>query len=532
MTVQHDVVNDSNTDDLYDLVVIGGGINGVGIARDAAGRGLKVLLVEKGDFAGATSSASSKLIHGGLRYLEYYEFRLVREALAERERLLAIAPHIAWPMNFVMPHVASLRPRWMIRTGLFLYDRLGGRISLAKSKAVVLTNSILGQPLKDMFSRGFTYSDAWVDDARLVLLNALSAQKHGAVLLPRVSFEQAKRVDNEWQIEIKPTEAHPYLEQVSCHIRAKMLVNASGPWVSQIQAKIQTEDTTLAKEPEAKGQIRLVQGSHMVVARCYEGDHAYILQHTDRRVIFMLPYERDYTLIGTTDLPLADPNQLPKMTDAEVEYLCGAVNHYLEKPLTPEDVIWRYSGVRPLMDDGDVENASAVSRDYELKIEAVDGQAPLLTVMGGKLTTYRKLAETALDDLAPFCTNLPAGWTDKEPLNGGDIPQGWYGFAAWQAEFIQQYPQLDPEFLAGVTRRYGTLTSEVVGSAQSMADLGQYFGGGLYEAEVHYLRRVEWAWQAEDVLWRRTKCGLHMSEAERALFKEWFDSLPKPVAVS
>lgn len=530
MTMQNDVVKE-NTDDLYDLVVIGGGINGVGIARDAAGRGLKVLLVEKGDFAGATSSASSKLIHGGLRYLEYYEFRLVREALAERERLLAIAPHIAWPMNFVMPHVASLRPRWMIRTGLFLYDRLGGRISLAKSKAVVLTNSILGQPLKDMFTRGFTYSDAWVDDARLVLLNALSAQKHGAVLLPRVSFEQAKRVDDEWQIEIKPTEAHPFLEQTSSHIRAKMLVNASGPWVSQVQAKIQNtppaDEGHKKKSAEEIGQIRLVQGSHMVVPRCYEGNHAYILQHTDRRVIFMLPYERDYTLIGTTDLPLDDPNQLPKMTDEEVDYLCGAVNHYLEKELTPADVIWRYSGVRPLMDDGDVENASAVSRDYELKIDDVDGKAPLLTVMGGKLTTYRKLAEHAMDDLAKFCTNLPVGWTDKEPLDGGDIPQGWNGFAAWQSEFIQQYPQLDQEFLASITRRYGTVTRDVLGNAQTMADLGQYFGGGLYESEVHYLRSHEWAWQADDVMWRRTKCGLHMSEGERAAFTQWFKSLPE-----
>lgn len=532
MTLQNDCITDKRPETLYDLVIIGGGINGVGIARDASGRGLKVLLVERGDFAGATSSASSKLIHGGLRYLEYYEFRLVREALAERERLLAIAPHIAWPMSFVMPHVASLRPRWMIRTGLFLYDRLGGRISLAKSKAVVLKNSFLGQPLKEFFSHGFTYSDAWVDDARLVVLNALSAQQHGAVLLPRVSFEEARRVDNEWQIDIKPTDMHPHPEQVCRYIRAKALVNASGPWVSHIQAKIRSDHRAQTTPAVDKRHIRLVQGSHMVVPRCYEGDHAYILQHTDRRVIFMLPYERDYTLIGTTDLPMEDPNQLPKMTDAEVDYLCGAVNHYLKKPLMPNDVLWRYSGVRPLRDDSDVQNVSAVSRDYELKIDTLDDKAPLLTVMGGKLTTYRKLAEHALDDLARFYPNLPEGWTDREPLNGGDIPQGWRGFLVWQADFIQKYSGLDAVFLASITRRYGTLTAEVLGDAKSMSALGQYFGGGLYEAEVHYLRRVEWAWQADDVMWRRTKCGLHMSEVERNVFTTWFDSLRKKIVAS
>jgi glycerol-3-phosphate dehydrogenase len=529
MTLQNDSITKNQLETLYDLVIIGGGINGVGIARDASGRGLKVLLVEKGDFAGATSSASSKLIHGGLRYLEYYEFRLVREALAERERLLAIAPHIAWPMNFVMPHVASLRPRWMIRTALFLYDRLGGRISLAKSKSVVLKKSFLGLPLKESFSHGFTYSDAWVDDARLVVLNALSAQKHGAVLQPRVSFETAQRVGDEWRIEIKPTDMHPYPEKVCHHIRAKVLVNASGPWVSHVQAKIQSENRVKPTPAMDQQHIRLVQGSHMVVPRCYEGDHAYILQHTDRRVIFMLPYERDYTLIGTTDLLMEDPDQLPKMTDAEVDYLCGAVNHYLKKPLTPNDVLWRYSGVRPLREDSEIQNVSAVSRDYELKIDTIDEKTPLLTVIGGKLTTYRKLAEHALDDLSLFYPDLPEGWTDQEPLDGGDIPQGWRGFSAWQADFIHQYSGLDAAFLASITRRYGTLTHDVLGNAESMSALGQYFGGGLYEAEVLYLRRVEWAWQAEDVMWRRTKCGLHMSEAERVFFTTWFQSLPKVV---
>lgn len=521
--------HDSHVDAIehhYDLAVIGGGINGVGIARDAAGRGLKVILIEKGDFAGATSSASSKLIHGGLRYLEYYEFRLVREALAERERLLAIAPHIAWPMTFVMPHVASLRPRWMIRTGLFLYDRLGGRISLAKSKSVQLANSILGKPLKTMFSHGFTYSDAWVDDARLVILNALSAQQHGATLLPRVSFEQARRVGGEWQIDLQPGATHPAPDTVPRQVHARMLVNASGPWVEQVRSKIALDDPAeSAKPPAKKGTLRLVQGSHMVVPRCYEGEHAYILQHTDRRVIFLLPYEHDYTLIGTTDVQLSDPNQAPKMTDEEVDYLCQAVNFYLDKPVTPADVIWRYSGVRPLMDEGDGASASAVSRDYELKIDALRGQTPLLTVLGGKLTTYRKLAEHALDDLAAFSPNLPTGWTDLEPLAGGDIPEGWYGFAAWQRHFIAQYPNLDPVWLATITRRYGTLTETVLAGAQTMAELGQSFGGGLYACEARYLHSVEWAWQAEDVLWRRTKCGLHMTLAEREAFTAWFNQI-------
>jgi len=521
-----DAIVPSYDSPMYDLVVIGGGINGVGIARDAVGRGLSVLLVEQGDFAGATSSASSKLIHGGLRYLEYYEFRLVREALAERERLLAIAPHIAWPMTFVMPHAANLRPRWMIRTGLFLYDRLGGRISLAKSKAIKLAHTVFGLPLKKTYSHGFTYSDAWVDDARLVVLNALSAQAHGAVMLPRVSFVAARREADEWQVLLTPMPSHPKPEQVPLEIRARMLVNATGPWVEEVRSRIDLGEGINARDSKAK--LKLVQGSHMVVSKRYDGQHAYILQHLDRRVIFMLPYEHDYTLIGTTDLTLDDPNQQPQMTDAEVSYLCHAVNEYLEQPVTPADVIWRYSGVRPLMDEGDTENASAVSRDYELKIEADGKQLPLLTVLGGKLTTYRKLAEHALDQLVPFVQKTPKeapGWTDQEPLPGGNMPGGWHGFAHWQQEFLLQYPLLDPTWLARISRRYGTYTCQVLGTATTTAELGRYFGGGLYECEARYLYAYEWAWQAEDVLWRRTKCGLHMTTDERERFSVWFEAM-------
>lgn len=502
-----------------DLVIIGGGINGVGIARDAAGRGLSVLLVEQGDFAGATSSASSKLIHGGLRYLEHYEFRLVSEALAERERLLAIAPHIAWPMTFIMPHVPQLRPRWMIRTGLFLYDRLGGKISLAKSKGIKFADTEFGQPLKAQYTHGFSYSDAWVDDARLVILNARSARDHGAELLPRTQFVDAAREEGQWLVNLKPMPNHPHPERVPLTVRAKMLVNASGPWVQAVQQNLKIDH-----KPE--GKLRLVQGSHMVVRRRFEGQQAYILQHTDRRVIFMLPYEQDYTLIGTTDTPLDDPHAKPYMTDAEVEYLCDAVNHYLEKPVTPADVVWRYSGVRPLMDDG-TDNAAAVTRDYELKVDDLNGKAPLLTVLGGKLTTYRKLSEHALDKLLPYVPHASkTSWTYTEVLGGGDIPNGWNGFDAWLATLLTAYPDLDPVWLTRLARRHGTNVKQVLGGAVVMMHLGQHFGGGLYEREANYLREHEWAWQAEDVLWRRTKCGLHMTDVERQQFVQWFDGKP------
>lgn len=504
------------TDVIFDLAIIGGGINGIGIARDAAGRGLSVVLLEQGDFAGATSSASSKLIHGGLRYLEQYEFRLVSEALSEREKLLNIAPHIAWPMQFIMPHVESLRPRWMIKTGLFLYDRLGGRISLPKSQSIRLSNSPYGTALKNNFEHAFRYSDAWVDDARLVLLNAQSAQQHGAVLYPRVSLEHAKRIDGYWQLHLQADAKHPNPATIPANIKAKILINATGPWVKHLQQRLNISDAQ-----SLQGNLKLVQGSHMVVPRCYEGNHAYILQNQDRRVIFMLPYEHDYTLIGTTDTLLQDPDQPPRMTDDEVHYLCDAVNFYLEKPIIPAQAIWRYSGVRPLLDDGS-ENASKVTRDYTLAVDAPLGEAPMLTVLGGKLTTYRKLAEHALEKLAEFFPDMAADWTHLQPLPGGDIAQGWLGFEAWQQQFMSQYPELDQAWLSYFTRRYGTLSAEILGNVKHMQDLGQYFGGGLYEQEVRYLQEKEWAWQADDILWRRSKAGLHMSEQQRLFFTDWF----------
>lgn len=502
---------------VYDLVIIGGGINGIGIARDAAGRGLKVAVIERGDFAGATSSASSKLIHGGLRYLEQYEFRLVSEALSEREKLLNIVPHIAWPMQFIMPHVASLRPRWMIKTGLFLYDRLGGRISLPKSQSIHLQNSPYGAALKPELLNAFRYSDAWVDDARLVLLNAKSAQKHGADLFPRVSLEQARREEGLWQVRLQATAEHPQPDTVPQHIQGKVLINATGPWVQQLQARLNL------KEGQAlSGKLRLVQGSHMVVPRCYEGEHAYILQNDDRRVIFMLPYEQEYTLIGTTETVLDDPNQPPRMTDDEVEYLCKAVNSYLARPLTPKDAIWRYSGVRPLLDDGS-DNASNVTRDYTLLVDSPLGEGPMLTVLGGKLTTYRRLAEHAVEKLKPFFPNLCKNWTYQEPLPGGEIPEGWLGFEKWQLELLIRYPLLNQAWLKAFSRRYGALSDQILAGATSMQDLGKHFGGGLYECEVRYLYEQEWAWQPDDILWRRTKTGLHMTEVQRQVFSAWFD---------
>jgi glycerol-3-phosphate dehydrogenase len=505
------------TKEIYDLAIIGGGINGIGIARDAAGRGLSVVLIEQGDFAGATSSASSKLIHGGLRYLEQYEFRLVSEALSEREKLLNIAPHIAWPMQFIMPHVEGLRPRWMIKTGLFLYDRLGGRISLPKSQSIRLSNSPYGSALKKNFEHAFRYSDAWVDDARLVLLNAQSALQHGAVLYPRVSLEHANRTDGHWQLHLQPDAKHPHPEQIPNTVTAKVLINATGPWVKKLQQRLNISDAQ-----SLQGNLKLVQGSHMVVPRCYEGNHAYILQNQDRRVIFMLPYEQDYTLIGTTDTLLENPDQAPKMTDEEVRYLCDAVNYYLEKPISPKDAIWRYSGVRPLLDDGS-DNASKVTRDYTLVVDAPSGEAPMLTVLGGKLTTYRKLAEHALEKLATFFPELTESWTHVEPLPGGDIEHGWAGFEAWQQQFLLLYPNLDQTWLKYFSRRYGRLSGQILGSAMQIKDLGEYFGGGLYALEVRYLHEKEWAWQADDILWRRTKAGLHMSEQQRQYFTDWFD---------
>jgi len=487
----------------YDLVVVGGGINGAGIARDAAGRGLSVLLVDKGDLGCATSSWSSKLIHGGLRYLEYYEFRLVAEALAEREVLLKTAGHLVSPLRFVMPHVPELRPRWMIRAGLFLYDHLGRRTTLPGSQAVRLDRTHYGAGLKPALRHGFLYSDCRVDDARLVLVNAMAARSLGAEIRPRTECVSAQRGRGVWHVSLRSHDGG------TAEAGARAIVNASGPWVKHVR-------NDRLGQP-SRDDIRLVRGSHLVMPRLYEGDHAYILQNDDRRVVFMIPFERDYTLVGTTDVPHEGDPAHPEASAEEADYLCRAVNRYLARAVTPKQAVWRYAGVRPLYDDG-TSDPSAVTRDYTLRVDDLAGAAPVISVFGGKITTYRKLAEHVLEKLEPYFPSMRAAWTARAPLPGSDF--GGRSRAQALDALSSRYASLPRETLQGVLRRHGTLAPEVLGEARSAADLGEDFGAGLCERELVYLQQREWARSAEDVLWRRTKCGLPMSEAQRARVAE------------
>lgn len=496
-----------------DLLVIGGGINGVGIARDAAGRGLSVVLCEQNDLASATSSASTKLIHGGLRYLETYEFRLVREALIEREVLLRAAPHIIWPLTFVLPHNTGLRPAWLVRIGLLLYDHLGGRKLLPGSYGIDLRQHAAGAPLKDIFGKAFCYSDCWVDDARLVALNAVDARARGAEILTRTRCTGARRVNGLWQAVLEPSGCGP-----ARHASARALVNAAGPWVSDVLTKIAGSNR--------QGRLRLVKGSHIVVPRISAGEHAYILQNDDRRIVFVIPYEHDFSLIGTTDLPFTgDPGEV-HITEDETAYLCAAVNRYFATAVTPEDVVWSYAGVRPLYDDAS-ENVSAVTRDYVFDLDAggniADGnRAPLLSIFGGKITTYRKLAEHALNKLQPLLGNTAPNWTESAALPGGDISHA--DFAAFLSAFRAAHPWLPEALARRYGRAYGTAAERIVGAAKSLADLGELFGGDLYEAEVEHLCAEEWAETAEDILWRRSKLGLHLDESAKKRLAEWLAS--------
>jgi glycerol-3-phosphate dehydrogenase len=472
-----------------DLLVIGGGINGAGIARDAAGRGLSVVLVEKTDLAAATSSASSKLIHGGLRYLEHFEFRLVAEALAEREIMLRIAGHLTWPTRFVAPHVPELRPRWMIRTGLFLYDHLARRSLLPGSQAVRLDRPPYGAGLRADLKHGFVYSDCRVDDSRLVVANALDAAKHRARILIGVECLHARREQGLWRAELSNAET----------IRARAVVNAAGPWVKEVLNRNLGETT--------RDSVRLVKGSHIVLPRLYEGAHAFILQNDDRRVVFMIPYEDRFTLVGTTDVDFDGDAAAVSASEDEVDYLCRAAGRYLARAPAPAQVLWRYAGVRPLYDDGS-QDPSAITRDYTLRVDDVEGKAPVLSVFGGKITTYRRLAEHALDKLAPYFPAMTRAWTGQRPLPGSDFTER----EAAKRDLQQRHPQIAPNVLQGVFRRHGTLAQQVLGDGR----LGEYFGAGLTERELAYLREREWARSAEDVLWRRTKCGLRMTDAQRA----------------
>ncbi|HWU01833.1 MAG TPA: glycerol-3-phosphate dehydrogenase [Novosphingobium sp.] len=482
----------------YDLLVVGGGINGAGIARDAAGRGLRVLLVERDDLAAHTSSASTKLIHGGLRYLEYYEFRLVREALQERERLIHIAPHISWPLRFVLPQPKGGRPGWMIRIGLWLYDHIGGKQTLPASHAVRLTDPRWGQGLKGGVSRGFVYSDAWVDDARLVVLNAIDAAERGATIWTGVTMTGARQVGKNWQVDLAPTPDAPRPDIAApMQVTARAIVNAAGPWVGDL----------LGEVPEAKreGGIRLVKGSHIVIPQVYPGDHAFILQKDDGRIVFTIPYQGKFTLVGTTDVLVGeDERARPQISAAEVDYLCATVNTYFDTQVAPADVVWTYAGVRPLYDDGSAD-AKAITRDYVLKLGR-DAGPQILSVFGGKLTTYRRLAEHAMENLTPFLPAAHPAWTGTVPLPGGDMPAG--GFAAFLTDVRQRWPFLPADVAQRMAHAYGTRIARVLGKAASWADLGEDFGGGLTEAEARYLYDNEWARKAEDMLWRRTKLGL------------------------
>ena len=490
-----------------DVLVVGGGINGAGIARDLAGRGVKVLLCEKDDLASHTSSSSTKLIHGGLRYLEYYEFSLVRKALAEREVLLKSAPHIMWPLRFVMPHDPGMRPVWMIRAGLFLYDHLARREVLAGSGTVNLRSHPAGAPLKRHFTKGFVYSDGWVDDARLVVLNAIDATERGATILTRWACVDARREATQWQVRLQSAAG----EQK--RVTARALVNAAGPWAAQFLS-----DHAHAPRPKA---LRLVKGSHIVVPKLFEHDHAYIFQNPDKRIIFAIPYEGEFTLIGTTDVEHHGALGEARIDTTETAYLCEQASRYFERAVLPADVVWSYCGVRPLLDD-ESGDPSAVTRDYSLELDTQ--QAPLLSVWGGKITTFRKLAEEAADLLtAPQQTVLHAqhgAWTAKALLPGGDLGCGADVVAGF-SRFVQALAKRHPELPAALCRRLARCYGSRVETLLAGQGLGAEVAPGLFEAELHYLHRHEWARTADDVLWRRTKLGLHLGEAQRAAVAAW-----------
>jgi glycerol-3-phosphate dehydrogenase len=483
----------------YDVLVVGGGVNGCGIARDAVGRGLTVALVEQGDLAGETSSSSTKLFHGGLRYLEYYEFGLVKKALIEREVLLRNMPHIAWPMRFIIPHLSGMRPKLMLRAGLFIYDYIGGRKLLPPTKTIRFDNNPLGEPLIDDIKVGFEYSDCAVDDARLVVLNARDAADRGAQIMVRTRFTSAKPKDGHWQASLKDMHTGK-----TKRIQARVLINAGGPWVKTI-----IEDQLKSDTPES---IRLVRGSHIVVPKLYDHDRAYFFQIDDGRLVFTIPYEDDFTLIGTTDEEhKADPAN-PVCTPEEAAYLCDVVSKNLKRKITPDDVVWSYAGVRPLHDneDGDAKSAS---RDYEIKVREIDG-SPLINIFGGKITTYRKLSEEVVAELAPFTQMIGKPWTHNVHLPGGD-------FALQQkddliAQFRQDFPFLEELQMRRMFKAYGTNASHMLKGLTSTKQMGKQFGAGLTEVEVSWMMQNEWAQTAEDVVWRRSKLGLRLSDKQVA----------------
>jgi glycerol-3-phosphate dehydrogenase len=490
---------------IYDLAVIGGGINGCGIARDAAGRGLSVFLCEQDDFAVGTSSASTKLIHGGLRYLEYYEFRLVREALKEREVLLRAAPHIIWPLRFILPHHKGLRPYLLIRLGLFLYDHLGGRKLLPGTTTVDLTRDEAGAPLKKLFTKGFEYSDCWVMDSRLVVLNAMDAAAGGAHIRPRTRCLQASRINDIWHLKLEDTTSGTLSD-----IKALAVVNATGPWLDDFLNHTDHEDSG--------EHIRMVKGSHIIVDKLFSHDRCYIFQNADGRIIFAIPYEKEFTLIGTPDVDFkGDPGKVA-ITDEEIQYLCLSAGEYFTKAITEKDVVGSYSGIRPLFDDGKNE-AKAATRDYVLKVEDHNGKAPLLSIYGGKITTYRKLAEAVLKKLKPYLPSMGENWTEQAPLPGGDFEPN--EFETLVGKLRSSCSCLDLKHATRLVRAYGTKAFDIVEGVATKSDLGRCFGGDLYEVEVSYLMKSEWAMTAEDVLRRRSNLGLSLHEEEHRTLENW-----------
>lgn len=489
---------------IHDIFIIGGGINGCGIARDAAGRGFSVFLAEMNDLASGTSSGSTKLIHGGLRYLEYYEFRLVRESLMEREVLWRMAPHVIWPLRFVLPYAEGLRPAWLLRLGLFLYDHIGGRKLLPATKTLDMRKDPAGKPLKPLFSKAFEYSDCWVNDARLVVLNARDAADRGAVIRTRTRVVSARPEGDHWLVGVEDVRSGE-IEQV----RARLIVNAAGPWVDHVLAGAVGQNDV--------HNVRLVRGSHIVVPKKFDDPRAYFFQNRDGRIIFAIPYEDDFTLIGTTDQDYDGDPAKAAISEAEIRYLCDAASEYFSKPVRREDIVWTYSGVRPLYDDG-ASKAQEATRDYVLKVDARSG-APLVNIFGGKITTYRRLSEQMLEKIEDILGHRGKPWTADAALPGGDFSVT--GFEEEVGRLKGSYPFLDLKLARRLVRLYGTKARVLLGLAKSETDLGRCFGADLYEAEVRYLMAHEWVATAEDVLWRRTKRGLRLSREEAAGLDEF-----------
>ena len=510
----------------YDILIIGGGVNGAGIARDATGRGYSVCLCDKGDFGGGTSSASTKLFHGGLRYLEYFEVRLVREALIEREILWQAMPHISWPMRFVLPYHAEMRfegetsvskllaviapwlkgrrPAWMIRFGLFLYDHLGGRKHLPATRTLDLTRDKAGKPLKPEFRKAYEYSDCWVEDARLVILNLRDAAAMGAEVNPRTAVDHADYRGGKWHVQLSDAQGN------NREVTASMVINAAGPWVDEVLR-------TVFGQNDARN-VRLVRGSHIVIKRKYDHDRCYFFQNSDSRIIFAIPFERDYTLIGTTDADHPDTSVKPEISEKESNYLCRMASAYFAEPVTQDDIVWTYSGVRPLFDDG-AGSAQAATREYVLRREADLGDGTLINVFGGKITTYRRLAEAMLERIGETLGERGQAWTKGAALPGGNFPIN--GFDTLLGQMQAQYPFVESDVLWRLCRLYGTETALLLGKAKKIADLGRHFGHGLYEAEIAYLMENEWARSAEDILFRRTKLGIRFTARQKADLERW-----------